>query len=90
MLIRNVNPLGAVEVPLLGQVVDRDATVDVDQEEAERLLPQRMNWAPADEASQAVLDQIAQAERDAADAAAAEEALRASEPPADVVTTEGE
>jgi hypothetical protein len=42
--IRNVNPIGDVEVPLLRRIVARGETVDVTDDQAERLLPQEMNW----------------------------------------------
>ena len=45
MLIRNVNPLGEVDVPLLGRIVAADEVVEVSDEDAAQLLPQASNWA---------------------------------------------
>jgi len=42
--IRNVNPIGDVEVPLLRRIVMRGEAVDVTEDQAERLLPQTDNW----------------------------------------------
>lgn len=49
--IRNVSPYGDLDVPLLGQVVERDATVDVSDEAADILLLQAENWLLAEEES---------------------------------------
>lgn len=48
--VRNINPIGDVEVPLLRRVVARRESVEVSDEQAERLLEQAENWAPADQA----------------------------------------
>lgn len=42
--IRNVSPYGDLDVPLLGFVVERGATVDVTNDVADRLLEQADNW----------------------------------------------
>lgn len=48
--IRYVGPYDAVEVPALGVVCERDATIDVaDAELAASLLDQADNWTPAEE-----------------------------------------
>lgn len=51
MLIRNVNPLGEVEVPLLRRIVAAGEVVEVSDEDAAQLLPQTINWEPADDAA---------------------------------------
>lgn len=52
MRIRNINPLGAVDVPLLGRIVEAGEPVEVTDEQAGLLLDQPTNWeaaeAPAD------------------------------------------
>ena len=50
MRIRNLNPIGEVEVPSLGRVVAAGETVEVSDEVGAALLDQPMNWAPADPA----------------------------------------
>lgn len=45
MKIRNISPRGALDVPLLGRVVDAGAVTEVTKDQAERLLPQSDNWA---------------------------------------------
>jgi len=53
--IRNINPIGDVDVPLLRHVVARGESVTVTEDQAARLLDQTDNWttvdapAPADE-----------------------------------------
>jgi len=42
--LRNINPLGAVEVPLLGRVLEPGETFDVPKDVAERLLDQPGNY----------------------------------------------
>ncbi len=44
MRIRNINPLGAVDVPLLGRIVEAGDLVEVTDEQAELLLDQPTNW----------------------------------------------
>lgn len=46
--IRNTSPRGALDVPLLGRVVEAGEVVDVDPAHAARLLKQVDNWQPAD------------------------------------------
>lgn len=78
--IRNVNPIGDVEVPLLRRVVERGETVNVTDDHARRLLLQADNWQPADDAARAISDELH------APAPAEVE----SEPAAEAVDTEGE
>lgn len=42
--LKNINPVGAVDLPLIGQTLDRDATFDVTDEQAELLLQQVDNY----------------------------------------------
>lgn len=42
--IRNVSPYGDLDVPLLGMIVAAGETVDVTDENADRLLEQAENW----------------------------------------------
>lgn len=44
MKIRNVSRFGALDVPLLGRVVDAGEVVDVTSDQAERLLAQPDNF----------------------------------------------
>jgi len=46
--IRNLNPIGEVEVPSLRLVVAAGEVIDVPDEVGSALLDQPMNWAPAD------------------------------------------
>lgn len=55
MRIRNVSPLGALDVPLLGAIVESDAVVDVATDHARVLLEQDRNWQPADDEAAALL-----------------------------------
>ena len=59
MLIRNINPLGEVDVPLLDRTVAAGEAVEVSDEDAAQLLPQTPNWAvvdaPADTESEDLL-----------------------------------
>lgn len=48
MLIRNINPLGEVEVPLLRRIVAAGEVIDVPDEVGAALLDQPMNWIAAD------------------------------------------
>ena len=62
MQITNTNPVGAVDVPLLGRNVAAGETIDVDVAIAEQLLTQPTNWERADSRT---VDQL----KEAADAA---------------------
>lgn len=46
--IRNVNPIGEVDVPLLRRIVGRGEAVDVTDAQAEHLLLQVGNWQPVE------------------------------------------
>jgi len=51
--IKNVSPMGDLDVPLLRRVVKAGEIVDVTEDQAKRLLPQDI-WAPADEPAEAI------------------------------------
>jgi len=51
--IKNVSPMGDLDVPLLRRVVKAGEVVDVTEDQALRLLPQDI-WAPADEPAEAI------------------------------------
>lgn len=44
--IKNVSPLGALEVPLLGRVVDADEVISVTAAQAAQLAEQTETWEP--------------------------------------------
>ena len=44
--IRNISPIGDLDVPLLGRVVHAGEAVDVTDEQAALLLAQPMNYEP--------------------------------------------
>ena len=46
--IRNVNPIGDIDVPLLRRIVLRGETVEVTDEQAASLLDQPDNWQPVE------------------------------------------
>ena len=62
MKIRNVSPLGELDVPLLRRVVPAGEAVTVTDEQAARLLPQTGAWQPADKAARDLLDALQPAE----------------------------
>ena len=47
MKVRNVSPLGDLDVPVLRRAVAAGEVVEVDDELAANLLEQTANWAPA-------------------------------------------
>ena len=57
--IRNVNPIGDVDVPLLRRVVARGEAVDVTDDQAARLLPQQDNWVLVDAAHEPLAAPVA-------------------------------
>ena len=63
--IRNISPLGALDVPLLGRVVDAGEAVEVTDEQAAQLLPQAANWEPVEETEDAPGRRAIPAEPDA-------------------------
>lgn len=46
MFIRNVSPLGDLDVPLLNQIVPAGDKVQVTKAQGEQLLLQASNWQP--------------------------------------------
>lgn len=61
-LIRNVSTSGDLDVPLLRRTVEAGETVEVTDEQAENLLVPSdhpsPNYAPADDAAQAIVDRL--------------------------------
>lgn len=45
--IRNVSPIGDLDVPLLRRVVRAGEEIEVTKDQAEALLAQASNWQPA-------------------------------------------
>ena len=52
--VKNISPLGDVDVPALGLSVKAGATIDVADDVAASLLEQTTNWAPADKAAASI------------------------------------
>jgi len=52
--VKNISPLGDVDVPALGLSVKAGATIEVSDEAAASLLEQTINWAPADKAAASI------------------------------------
>jgi len=52
--VKNISPLGDVDVPALGLSVKAGATIDVADDVAASLLEQKDNWAPADKAAASI------------------------------------
>lgn len=52
--VKNISPLGDVDVPALGLSVKAGATIDVADDIAASLLEQTINWAPADKAAASI------------------------------------
>ena len=57
-IIKNVSPLGELDVPLLGRFLDYGEEIEVSDEVAERLLPQAENYAPVDDEAKAIFAKI--------------------------------
>ena len=55
MKIRNVCPIGDLDVPLLNRIVAAGEVVDVTPAQAAMLLQQASNYEPADDEARAVL-----------------------------------
>jgi hypothetical protein len=49
--LKNISPLGALDVPLLRRVVDAGEVFDTTEEQAKVLLLQHDNYQPADKAA---------------------------------------
>ena len=74
MKIKNVSPLGAVSVPMLGREVDAGSVVDVTDSEASMLLRQPRHWEPADEPAEGLLAKLNTPDGDITDEAEGVEA----------------
>lgn len=56
--IKNVSPFGALDVPLLGVIVEAGETVDVTDEQAAVLLLQDLNFAPVGADAKAIVKDV--------------------------------
>lgn len=66
--LKNISPLGALDVPLLRRVVEADEVFDVNEDQALVLLLQPDNYQPADEAAKTLAASLtAQQDDDGAD-----------------------
>ncbi|MEJ1195077.1 hypothetical protein [Pseudarthrobacter sp. CCNWLW207] len=66
--LKNISPLGALDVPLLRRVVEADEIVDVTEDQARVLLLQPDNYQPTDKAAKTLAaDLTAQQDDDGAD-----------------------
>jgi hypothetical protein len=52
--LKNISPLGTIDVPLLRRVLDAGETVDVTADQARVLLLQPANYEPADKTAKAI------------------------------------
>jgi hypothetical protein len=52
--VKNISPLGDLDVPALGITVKAGAIADVADDAAALLLEQTDNWAPADKAAASI------------------------------------
>lgn len=103
MKLRNINPIGQADVPLLyrqGEPFDQHGAgclepgeeFDVTEDQARRLLPQMSNYEPADDEARQLLDDLAaeaQQEAETALAQAEHSTPLASTPAADITSTDG-
>ena len=60
MRIKNISPLGDVDVPLLGRIVEAGEIIDVSPEEAEQLVLQEANWQATDAEAKKLRDKLSQ------------------------------
>lgn len=56
--IKNVSPFGALDVPLLGAIVEPGETVEVTDEQAAILLQQELNFAPVGADAKAIVKDV--------------------------------
>lgn len=63
-MIRNISPLGALDVPLLGRVLEAGEEADVTEDQAERLLTQSDNYEAVDRKAKAVVKAIQEPVKD--------------------------
>jgi hypothetical protein len=57
-VIKNVSPIGALDIPLLRRVVEFGEEVEVSVEQATVLLDQEANYEPVDKSAKAILVKI--------------------------------
>ncbi|WP_160665338.1 hypothetical protein [Pseudarthrobacter sp. ATCC 49987] len=89
MKIKNVSPLGALDVPLLRTVLEPDQIVDVTEDQARALLLQPGNYEPADRPAKTLAASLAaEQEPDEADSPDGQE--EGAQAPADGSATEGD
>lgn len=87
--LKNISPLGALDVPLLRTVVAADQVIDVTEAQAKVLLLQPGNYAPADKATRALADTLTPPQDpDAADGRAGHD--QDAQAPASGADTEGD
>ena len=55
--IKNVSPVGDLDVPLLHRIVKAGEAVTVTEDQARRLLPQEI-WEPVDKAAKSIQSEI--------------------------------
>lgn len=66
--IKNISPLGALDVPLLRRVVEAEEIIDVTEDQARVLLLQPDNYQPTDKAAKTLAaDLTAQQDDDGAE-----------------------
>ncbi|MBT2594734.1 hypothetical protein [Arthrobacter sp. ISL-72] len=66
--LKNISPLGALDVPLLRRVIEADEIVDVTEDQARVLLLQPDNYQPTDKAAKTLAaDLTAQQDDDGAE-----------------------
>lgn len=65
--LKNISPLGALDVPLLRRIVEAEEIIDVTEDQARVLLQQPDNYQPTDKAAKTLAaDLTAQQEPDGA------------------------
>ena len=52
--LKNISPLGALDVPLLRRIVEAEEIIDVSEDQARVLLLQPDNYQPTDKAAKAI------------------------------------
>jgi len=60
-VLRNINPVGAVEIPLTRTAVDAGGEFTVTADHARALLPQVSNYEPVDDEAKAIAAELAAA-----------------------------
>ena len=89
MKIKNVSPLGALDVPLLRTVVEAGQVIDVTEDQARALLLQPDNYEPADRPAKSLAaDLRAAQDADGADSPDGQE--QDAQAPAGGAATEGD